>query len=75
MLQDVVDATKRRPGCQSVVVGVDWTSGHTLIVSMWDKEEHARFSRDALGDNVLQGVQAIGGRPDPPEFFEITLQT
>jgi quinol monooxygenase YgiN len=73
VLQDVITATRRQPGCQSVMVGVDWTSGHTLIVSMWDTEEHARFSRNGLGGNVLQGVQAIG-RPDPPEVFEVTMQ-
>jgi quinol monooxygenase YgiN len=74
VLQEVIAATKRQPGCQSIVVGVDRTSGHTLIVSLWDTAEHARFSRDALGGEVLSKIQAIGGRPDPPEFFEVTSQ-
>jgi quinol monooxygenase YgiN len=73
LLQEVVAAIKRQRGCQSCVSGVDRASGRTLIVSTWDTEEHARFSRDALGD-IMPRVQALGGQPDPPEFFEVTTQ-
>ena len=73
LLQDVVAAIKQQPGCQSCVSGVDRASGHTLIVSTWDTEAHARFSRDALA-GIMPRVQAQGGRPDPPAFFEVTAQ-
>jgi len=73
VLQDVVAAIKRQPGCQSCVSGVDHATGHTLIVNTWDTGEHARFSRDALG-NIIQRVQALGGQQDPREFFEVTAQ-
>jgi hypothetical protein len=40
-------------------------------VSTWDTEEHARFSRDALGESVVSRLQVAGVQLDPPEFDEV----
>ena len=74
LAQDVAAAIKRLPGCQSYVGGGDRASGQTIAVSTWDTEEHARFSRDALGD-IPSRMQALGGQVDQPEFFEVTTTT
>jgi heme-degrading monooxygenase HmoA len=63
-------AVERLPGCQAMYQGTDRTTGTTAAVSIWDTEEHARFSRDALGD-VIGRLQALGVQLDSPEFFEI----
>jgi hypothetical protein len=47
----------------------DHTSGKIIAVSTWDTEEHARFSRDALGD-VQRRVLAAGVELDPAELYE-----
>jgi heme-degrading monooxygenase HmoA len=72
-LSDVAAAIGRMPGRQSVMVGVDRGAGQQMIVSTWDTEEHARFSREALGE-VMARVQSFGGQLDAPEFFEVITQ-
>jgi quinol monooxygenase YgiN len=67
---DVVAAIRRLPGCQSATIGINRGTGEEVLVSTWDTEEHARFTRDALGD-ILSRVQSFGGQLDPPEFFEL----
>jgi heme-degrading monooxygenase HmoA len=69
--QDVVASIRRQPGFQSLMNGADRTTGQTILVSTWDTEEHARFSRDALGDTQSR-MQALGAEVEPPEFFEVT---
>ena len=71
--QDVVTAISRQPGCQNVLAGLDRGTGQWIIVSTWDTEEHARFSREALGE-VMSRVQSSGGQVDLPEFFEVITQ-
>ncbi len=66
---DVHAAVQRLPGCQSVHTGGDRNSGRLIAVSTWDSEEHARFSRDALGD-VVARLQSLGGQLEPPEIYE-----
>ena len=67
--QDVDAAVQRLPGCQGVHTGGDRTAGRLIAVSTWDSEEHARFSRDALGD-VVARLQSLGGQLEPPEIYE-----
>jgi hypothetical protein len=71
---NLLAAFKRQPGLQSFASGVDRASGQQIVISIWDTEEHARFSREALGSDVMREVQALGGQLDPPEFFEVTGQ-
>ncbi len=58
------------PGYQDFYQGIDRTAGTTAVVSVWDTEEHARFSRDRLGDAVTR-LQALGVQLDPPEIYEL----
>jgi quinol monooxygenase YgiN len=67
--QDIAAAVARLPGCQSYQGGGDRAMGKIISVSTWDTEEHARFSRDALGD-LLSRLQATGVQLDPPEIYE-----
>ena len=67
--QAVHAAVQRLPGCQSVHTGGDRNAGRLIAVSTWDSEEHARFSRDALGD-VVARLQSLGGQLESPEIYE-----
>ncbi len=69
--QDVAAASRRQPGHQSWMSGVDHVSGRLITVSTWDTEEHARYSLAALGD-LPSRLQAAGVQVDPPEVFEVT---
>ncbi|MDQ3692007.1 MAG: hypothetical protein M3464_00040 [Chloroflexota bacterium] len=70
LAREAVVAVQRLPGVQQVHQGIDRGSGTAAIVSVWDSEEHARFSRDALGD-VIARVHALGVQLDPPEIYAI----
>jgi quinol monooxygenase YgiN len=69
LAHDVNSAVQRLPGCQSVLAGADRDAGRLVAVSTWDTEEHARFSRLALGD-VLARIQSSGGQLEPPDVYE-----
>jgi heme-degrading monooxygenase HmoA len=51
-------AFRQLPGFESFMSGTDRASGRVIVVSTWDTEEHARFSRDALGGVVQSRRQA-----------------
>ena len=70
LTREITTAVQQLPGCQSLHPGVDRTAGTIAAVSTWDTEEHARFSRDRLGDIVAR-MQAIGVQLEPPEIYEI----
>ena len=67
--QEINAALRRLPGLQTSQVGIDRTAGRLVAVTTWDTEEHARFSREALGD-VVSRMQAIGSQLEPPEVYE-----
>ena len=67
--EEVNAAVQRLPGCQGVYTGGDRDAGRLIAVSTWDSEEHARFSRDALGE-VVGRLQSLGGQLEPPEVYE-----
>ena len=71
---DLRAAISRLPGYQSYTLTVDRAGGQALSVSTWDTEEHARWSREVLGD-IPSRLQALGMQIDPPEFFEETTPT
>ena len=68
--REVNAAVQRLPGCQGLYQGIDRQAGTVAAVSIWDTEEHARFSRDTLGDMITR-LQALGVHLDPPEIYEI----
>jgi heme-degrading monooxygenase HmoA len=68
---DLRAAISGLPGYQSYTLAVDRASGQALSISTWDTDEHARWSRGALGD-ILPRLQALGMQIDGPEFFEVT---
>jgi heme-degrading monooxygenase HmoA len=71
LVLDVAAAAKRLPGNQSLVFGQDRATGEGVAVTTWDTEDHARWSRDVLGD-LIPRLQALGVQFDPPQIFEVT---
>ncbi len=71
--QATAAAMRRQPGFQGFYHGVDRSSGTSVVLSLWDTEEHARVSRAALGD-IIPRLQALGVQMEPPEVYEIVLQ-
>ena len=67
----IYEAVHGLPGFQGMYEGTDRVEGTTAVVSVWDTEEHARFSRDTLGD-VIARLHALGVQLDPPEILEIS---
>jgi len=71
--REVHAAVQALPGCQSIYVGLDRTTGRLGTVSTWDTAEHANHSREApgaLGD-LVRRTQAVGVQLEPPEIYEI----
>jgi hypothetical protein len=71
LVQDIAEAFKQLPGFQSLMMGVDRTTGQVITVSTWDTEEHARCSLLTRTDLIAR-LQAVGVQGDPPEFFEVS---
>jgi hypothetical protein len=69
-MQAAAAAIKQLPGCQSVVIAADRTSREGHGVSTWDTEDHARWSRDALGE-VGARNGALGIQVGEPQIFEV----
>ena len=44
LVQDIAAAVRRKPGCQSSMLGGDPAMGQAIAVSTWDTEEHARWT-------------------------------
>ena len=63
-------AVQRLPGCGGYHSGLDRAAGTLVAVSTWDSVDHARFSRDALGDALTQ-ILALGVQLEPPELYEV----
>ncbi len=70
LAREITAAVQRLPGFHHYHGGFDRTAGTIAAVSVWDTEEHARFSRDAMGD-VIARTQAVGIQLEPPEIYEI----
>ena len=71
--QDTVAAMRQQPGFQGFYHGVDRSNGTSVVLSVWDTEEHARVSRAAFGD-VIPRLQALGVQMEPPEVYEVVTQ-
>ena len=70
LARDMSAAMQRLPGLQSHHAGMDRSTGAIAAVTVWDTEEHARFSRESLGD-VVARMQAAGAQLEPPEIYEV----
>lgn len=70
---DLQTALQQLPGFQTLYSGIDRSSGRGVIVSVWDTEEHAQFSREALG-TVLSRSQDIGLTLEAPEIYDVLTQ-
>ena len=72
LVPDTVAAMRRLPGCQHVHTGVDRTSGQgiSLIgITIFDTEEHARFSRDEALTRAVSRLRELGVSFEPPEVY------
>jgi hypothetical protein len=67
--QDVAAVVRTLPGCQNFIGAGDRESGRTVAITTWDTADHARVSRDALGD-VLTRLLATGVHLEAPEIYE-----
>jgi len=70
LVTEVSAAVERMPGFQHLYQARDLSGGSIVAVSLWDTEEHARFSREDLGE-VITRLSERGVRMDPPEVFEV----
>jgi hypothetical protein len=72
VLPDIIAGIKQLPGFQSIVVGGDRTTGEAIAVSMFDTEEHARWTANPNTDNASR-LRAAGVQMSAPEYFEVTM--
>ena len=70
LASEVRAAMRRLPGLQHNHQGIDRAAGTVAAVSVWDSEEHANFSREALGEPIGR-LRALGVQFEEPEIYEI----
>jgi heme-degrading monooxygenase HmoA len=74
LASEVTAAVASLPGLERLYEAMDRSGGTIVAVSLWDTEEHARFSRDDLGA-VISRLREAGIQLDPPEIFEVVDST
>ncbi len=62
-------AVRQLPGLQDFHGGLDRATGKGITVAIFDTEDHARFSPEALGA-VIGRIQATGIQVESVEYFE-----
>ncbi len=72
IINDVRDALAQLPGHDHTHQGIDGSNGRLVTVTTWDTEEHARFSRDQLGDDIVRKIEAASIVLEPAEVYSIT---
>ena len=70
LMPDLADAIQRVPGCQHYHGGLDRANGRAITMAVFDTAEHARYSRDLLGD-IIPRLQEAGMRIEAPEVYEV----
>ena len=70
LVGEVAAAVERMPGFQQLYQARDLSGGTIVAVSLWDTEEHARFSREDLGE-VVNRLREQGVQLEPPEVLEV----
>jgi hypothetical protein len=71
--EQVIPAFQKLPGFQRYFGGVSRSTGMLTAISMWDTEEQAGFSRDAL-ISAVPTLTALGVTFDPPETYEVIVE-
>ena len=70
----LVPALRALPGFRSYLGGLDRSAGKLVIITTWDTEDQAWFSREQIAD-VASQVRDRGAEFELPEVFEVTAQT
>ena len=70
LAREVDAAVGMLPGFQHIHTGIDRATGTIAVVSLWDTEAHARFSRAALSAVLTEAV-AAGAGLDRPAVYEL----
>ncbi len=73
LTQEVKAAAEQLPGLQGFYSGVDRATGEAIVVTLWDTQEHAQFTRESLGD-VISRARELGIQMDAPEMYEVIAQ-
>ncbi len=69
---ELIPAMHGLPGFEHYLGGVNRSMGTLCLVSLWDNEAHANFSRDVLR-KAIPALTAIGVTLEPAEVYEVTL--
>jgi hypothetical protein len=69
--QQVIPAVQKLPGFQRYLGGVNRSTGMITAISLWDSEDQASFSRDAM-ISAVPALTALGVTFDPAEIYEVT---
>jgi len=69
--EQVIPAMQKLPGFQRYLGGVNRSTGMLTAVSLWDTEDQASFSRDAM-ISAVPALMALGVTFEPAETYEIT---
>jgi hypothetical protein len=76
-IQRIVDeqlspALQKLPGFQRYIGGFNSSTGMLIAVSLWDSEEQASFSREAVL-SAIPALTALGVTFEPAEAYEVTV--
>ena len=69
--EQVIPAIQKLPGFQRYLGGVNRSTGMITAVSLWDTEDQASFSRDAV-ISAVPALMALGVTFEPAETYEVT---
>jgi hypothetical protein len=69
---ELMPAMHALPGFEHYVGGVNRSMGTLCLVSLWDNEAHANFSRDVLR-KAIAALTAVGVSLEPAEIYDVTL--
>jgi hypothetical protein len=67
----VIPALQKLPGFQRYIGGINRSTGMLTAVSLWDSEEQASFSREAV-ISAIPALTALGVTFEPAETYEVT---
>ena len=71
--EQVIPALQKLLGFQRYIGGLNRRTGMITAVSLWDSEEQASFSRDAM-ISAVPALTALGVTFEPAETYEVTAQ-
>jgi hypothetical protein len=69
--EQVIPALQKLPGFQRYIGGLNRSTGMLTAVSLWDTEEQASFSREAV-ISAIPALMALGVTFEPAETYEVT---